>query len=133
MHPYARNIVIALLTLAQVALGASGGRVACFGGHAEGAAASPCSHGDGHGGLHLPTPVEPEGHDEDCPCVDVPSPLSRVEDRRAGVDVMRDAAVLLLLPVPPILVAEPAAPAAVRVRLRPPDTPPGPRTARLNI
>jgi hypothetical protein len=132
MHTYAKVILVALLTLAQLALGASGGGVACFGGHTETTHAS-CSHGDDHGGLRLPRPTEPHGHEDDCPCVDVPSPLGRVEDRRAGVDVMRDAALLVLLPVPAILIEPRHETVVVVENFRPPDTPLVLRTTRLII
>ncbi|MBC7834357.1 MAG: hypothetical protein H7Y88_04550 [Phycisphaerales bacterium] len=129
-----RYTVVALLVLAQVALGSSAGGVVCFGGGShESGLASSCSHASSHEGWPLAAPAEPDGHDDECACIDVPTPVGRADEFRLGHDVLRQSAVLLLLPVPFATVAPEQQFRFVAADHRAPGPAPGLRTTRLLI
>jgi hypothetical protein len=86
-----------MLVIAQLAFGAGAGRVVCLGGIGQSEAASCCDHD--HDGWQLPAPVQPHQHPggDDCPCIDVATPVARAE-RASGDELMLTTAVLVLLP-----------------------------------
>ncbi len=136
MTGFLRIVAFLLLAISQIALGPSAGRVVCFGSiaHATASDRTSCSHGGDHEGVHLPAPVEP--HDEeqdDCPCVDSPVPVGTTDHARKGATMVRDAAVLAVLPVPLIFLPRRAPVQRASRDPRPPDRATGLRTIRLLI
>lgn len=131
MPAAARHILVLLLMLAQVALGPSAGGVVCMGGAADGCETdSACDHASDHGGVHLPAPVEPhDDHEDDCPCIDILTPIARAGDERP--DAALDAPALVLFVAPFDLPPRPALPRPVILSGHPPGPEPGCRTTRL--